>query len=185
MTSLQLAYKARQLALTNKPARLYKCIIRYVLLRFVVWSTLLFFLVFGTDSLCDTIEALVVNVRCSFLLSSISPTRSFSAYCFPFFHSIMDSEIPRVLMIYDIVNYGEMDVRKTIRQHFYQHKDIKDTRIIDMLVELGYIDLEDTLLQHKQKPHLMLLLEGRSQSFNYKHLSPDATEEEQMQRWLT
>ena len=30
MTSLQLANKARQLAIANKPARLYKCIMRYV-----------------------------------------------------------------------------------------------------------------------------------------------------------
>jgi NADH dehydrogenase (ubiquinone) 1 alpha subcomplex subunit 6 len=88
-------------------------------------------------------------------------------------------------MIYDIVNYGEKDVRNTMRQHFYNHKDIKDQRIINMLVEQGYIDLEDTLLQHKQKPHLMLILEGRvGTNFNFKNLSPDASEEEQMQRWI-
>jgi hypothetical protein len=88
-------------------------------------------------------------------------------------------------MIYDLVNLGENDVRKSMKQHFYKKKHIKDTRIIDMLVEQGYIDLEDTLLQHKQKPHLMLLIEGRvGENFNSKHLSPDASEEEQFQRWL-
>ena len=88
-------------------------------------------------------------------------------------------------MIYDIVNFGEKDVRTAVRKHFYDHKHIKDGRIIDMLVEQGYIDLEDTLLQHKQKPHLMLLLEGRvGTNFNSKKLSPDASEEEQMQRWI-
>ena len=94
-------------------------------------------------------------------------------------------EAPRVLMIYDIVNFGEKDVRKAVRGHFYKHKDIKDQRIIDMLLEQGYIDLEDTLLQHKQKTHLMLLLEGRlGTDFNVKTLSPDSSEEEQMQRWM-
>lgn len=95
------------------------------------------------------------------------------------------SEIPRVLVIFDIVNLGEKDVRGMIRQHFYKHAHIKDERVITMLLEQGYMDLEDTLLQHKQKIHLMLLLEGRvGTDFNSKALSPDATEEEQFQRWL-
>ena len=95
------------------------------------------------------------------------------------------SEIPRVLVIFDIVNMGEMEVRKKVREHFYKHAHIKDNRIISMLLEQGYIDLEDTLLQHKQKPHLMLLLEGRvGTDFNSKALSADASEEEQMRRWL-
>lgn len=80
---------------------------------------------------------------------------------------------------------GEKDVRKKIRQHFYKHAHLKDERIIDMLLEKGYMDLEDTMLQHKQKPHLMLLLEGPvGMDFNVKALGPNATEEEQMQRWL-
>ena len=89
------------------------------------------------------------------------------------------------MVIFDIVNMGEMDVRKKVREHFYKHAHIKDERVITMLLEQGYIDLEDTLLQHKQKPQLMLLLEGRvGTEFNSKVLSADATEEEQMQRWL-
>ena len=67
-------------------------------------------------------------------------------------------------------------MRTKIRQHFYKHKDIKDQRIIDMLLETGYIDLEDTLLQHKQKPQLMLLLEGRAwDCLNAKNLSANST----------
>jgi hypothetical protein len=99
--------------------------------------------------------------------------------------TIQYSEIPRILVIFDIVNLGEKEVRQTIRQHFYKHAHIKDNRIITMLLETGYIDLEDTLLQHKQKAQLMLLLQGRvGTEFNSKALGADATEEEQMQRWL-
>jgi len=88
-------------------------------------------------------------------------------------------------MIYDIVHMGEGDVRKSIRQHFYNNGHIKDQRVIDMLVEKGYIDLEDTLLQHKQKAQLMLLLESKiGTDFNVKRLAPDASEEEQFQRWV-
>lgn len=94
-------------------------------------------------------------------------------------------EVPRVLLIFDIVNMGERDVKKQVRDLFYANKDVKDQRVIDMLVEKGYMDLEDTLLQHKQKNHLMLLLEGPiGTDFNTKKLSPAATELEQFQRWV-
>lgn len=87
--------------------------------------------------------------------------------------------------IYDVINMGRDDCKKMIRSHFYQNANVKDERVIDMLVEKGYIDLEDTLLQHKQKAHLMVLLEGAiGTDFNDKNLSPDASEEEQFQRWV-
>lgn len=89
------------------------------------------------------------------------------------------------MMIYDIVNMGEKDVKRSIREHFYKNAEVKDQRVIDMLLERGYIDLEDTLLQHKQKTHLMLLLEGPcGTDYNEKALGPDATEEEQYLRWV-
>jgi hypothetical protein len=89
------------------------------------------------------------------------------------------------MAIYDIVHMGQDEVKRGIRKHFYDHQDIKDSRIIDMLIEKGYIDLEDTLLQHKQKTQLLLLLEGPiGTDFNDKRLKPDATEEEQFLRWV-
>lgn len=68
-------------------------------------------------------------------------------------------ELPRVLMIYDI----DMPIEKaksTIRTRFYDNKDIKDHRVVEMLVETGYFALETSMLQHKQKNHLMHFLEG-------------------------
>ena len=161
MTSLQLARKARELTLSNRPARLYKSIIRCVIInRFI-----------------GRLRRVFVG-GCQFHFQEFVLT-----ILFPFLDD--DSEIPRVLVIFDIVNMGETEIRSKVRQHFYKHAHIKDDRIISMLLEQGYIDLEDTLLQHKQKPHLMLLLEGRvGTDFNSKALSADATEEEHMQRWL-
>lgn len=94
-------------------------------------------------------------------------------------------EVPRVLMIYDLMNISRADAKKAIRDHFYHNKDVKDQRVQDMLVEKGYIDLEDTLLQHKQKTHLMVLLEGPiGTDFNDKRLGANASEEEQFHRWV-
>lgn len=90
------------------------------------------------------------------------------------------------MQIYDIVHVGEGEMKEAMREHFYKHKDVKDSRVIDMLLERGYMELEDTLLQHKQKNHLMLLIEGYAGAtdFNSKRLSPDSTEEEQFSRWV-
>lgn len=92
-------------------------------------------------------------------------------------------ELPRVMQIYDIVHMGEGAVRTSIRSHFYNSANIRDERVIDMLLEKGYIDLEDTLLQHKQKNHLMLLFEGPVGTHqNIKQLTADSTPEEQFMR---
>ena len=88
-------------------------------------------------------------------------------------------------MIYDIVHLGEDDVKKQMRAHFTNNAHVKDQRVIDMLLEKGYMDLEDTLLQHKQKNHLMLLIEGQlGTDLNDKRLTADSSEEEQFQRWV-
>lgn len=88
-------------------------------------------------------------------------------------------------MIYDIVHMGQDEVKQSIRKHFYDQAHIRDSRVIDMLLERAYIDLEDTLLQHKQKNHLMLLLEGRvGTDLNDKRITADSTEEERFARWV-
>lgn len=87
--------------------------------------------------------------------------------------------------IYDILHKDVPEIRKAIRSHFYHHKDVKDERVIDMLIEKGYIDLEDTLLQHKQKSQLMIILEGPTQTDqNHKLLKKDSTIDEQFTRWI-
>jgi hypothetical protein len=92
-------------------------------------------------------------------------------------------ELPRILMIYDI-DMPHPEVKASIRQHFYNQKDIKDSRVKEMLVEQGYMALETTMLQHKQKNHLMHFLEGYTvpMEAERKRLSPDASIDDQFAR---
>jgi len=69
-------------------------------------------------------------------------------------------EIPRVLTIYDI----DMPVSQAvsaIKFHFRKHDSIQDGRVISLLVAKGYMELEETLLQWKQKTHLLRVLEPK------------------------
>jgi NADH dehydrogenase (ubiquinone) 1 alpha subcomplex subunit 6 len=87
------------------------------------------------------------------------------------------------MAIYDIVSMGEENLKRKIRSHFYAHAHVKDERVITVLLEKGYIDLEETLLQYKQKNHLLLLLEsvvGTHQ--NIKALGENASIDEQFMR---
>ena len=88
------------------------------------------------------------------------------------------------MIIYDIDNLGVDSCKKVIRQKFYDQAHLKDHRVIDMLVDLGYKDLEDTLLQYKQKSQLMYLLQGED-DLSAKRLTPDSSEDEQFRRWLS
>ena len=86
-------------------------------------------------------------------------------------------------MIYDIDMPAET-ARAAIRQHFYEQKEIKDPRVVEMLVEQGYFSLETTMLQHKQKNHLMQFLEGYivPMEAERKRLAVDASIDEQWAR---
>jgi hypothetical protein len=95
----------------------------------------------------------------------------------------INSELPRVMAIYDILGMGEANLRRKIRSHFYAHANVKDDRVIGVLIEKGYIDLEETLLQYKQKTHLMLLLESINGTHqNIKALNGNASIDEQFLR---
>ena len=68
-------------------------------------------------------------------------------------------ELPRVLVLYDL-DIELPEARKAIRGHFDRYSHIKDDRVVSMLVAKGYMDLEETLLQHKQRSHLQRTLSG-------------------------
>ena len=87
------------------------------------------------------------------------------------------------MQIYDIVAMGENNLRQHIRKHFYVNAHLKDERVIDMVLTKAYIDLEETLLQYKQKNHLLLLLESPVPTHhNLKQLSADSSVDEQFAR---
>ncbi len=88
-----------------------------------------------------------------------------------------------MLMIYDI-DMPLDKCKQTIRNRFYDNKDIKDQRVVEMLVETGYFALETSMLQHKQKNHLMHFLEGYTIPMEAarKRLDKESTIEEQFYR---
>ena len=70
----------------------------------------------------------------------------------------MIKELPKVLSIYDI-DLPLPFARNAIRQHFMTNHSVKDPRVVTMLVSKGYMELEETLLQWKQKAQLMRVFE--------------------------
>lgn len=89
-----------------------------------------------------------------------------------------------MLAIYDI-DMPVKNCKKTIRARFYDNKDIKDERVQEMLIEVGYFQLETSMLQHKQKNHLMHFLEGYTipmEAERKRFMNADAPIDEQFRR---
>lgn len=102
----------------------------------------------------------------------------------PTLYRAIAKELPRVLTIYDI-DIPVPEARAGIRSLFQANSHIKDDRVLDMLVEKGYMELEETLLHYKQRPHLLRIFEGfkhRSTGADRKKLGPDSTIDEQFAR---
>lgn len=95
----------------------------------------------------------------------------------------VNKELPRVLTLYDIDLTLE-DARENVRAHFDRNNHIKDDRVVDMLVSKGYMELEETLLQHKQRSHLQRTLSGYidQEGANRKKLTQSSSIDEQFAR---
>ncbi|KAG7394363.1 NADH dehydrogenase 1 alpha subcomplex subunit 6 ndufa6 [Phytophthora boehmeriae] len=68
-------------------------------------------------------------------------------------------QVPRVLTLYDIP-MEPADARLAVQALFRQHADVKDPRVVDMLITKANMEMEETLMQWKQKVHLLTLLES-------------------------
>lgn len=79
-------------------------------------------------------------------------------YAFLTPHRACIKEIPRVMTIYDI-DMPKVQARSAINFHFRKHASLQDGRVIGLLLAKGYMELEETLMQWKQKTHLLRLLE--------------------------
>lgn len=71
----------------------------------------------------------------------------------------MTKELPKVLSIYDI-DLPLPKARALIRSHFSANAHVKDPRVKDILIAKGYMELEETLMQWKQKAQLMRVFEA-------------------------
>ena len=102
----------------------------------------------------------------------------------PTLYRSIAKELPRVLTIYDI-DLPVPEARAGIRSLFEANAQIKDNRVLDMLVEKGYMELEETLLHYKQKPHLLRIFEGfkhKTTGADRKKLGLNSTIDEQFAR---
>ncbi len=102
----------------------------------------------------------------------------------PTLYRSIAKELPRVLTIYDI-DLPVSEARAGIRALFQDNATIKDERVRDMLVEKGYMELEETLLHYKQKPHLLRIFEGfkhKSTGADRKKLGLESSIDEQFNR---
>jgi NADH dehydrogenase (ubiquinone) 1 alpha subcomplex subunit 6 len=102
----------------------------------------------------------------------------------PTLYRSIAKELPRVLTIYDI-DLPVPVARAGIRALFEDNSKIKDARVRDMLIEKGYMELEETLLHYKQKPHLLRIFEGfkhKSTGADRKKLGLGASIDEQFDR---
>lgn len=50
---------------------------------------------------------------------------------------------------------SEEQCRQKIKEEFLKHKDIKDVRVVDMLVIKGQMELKESIKIWKQKGHIM------------------------------
>eukprot|EP00949_MAST-11_sp_MAST-11-sp1_P003321 g3321.t1 len=72
--------------------------------------------------------------------------------------------VPTIKNVYDIEMSTE-EMRDALTARFRSNAEVSDPRIVDMLVSKGTMELEETLLQFKTKPHVMKVLEDHSATF--------------------
>ncbi|CAG9760641.1 unnamed protein product [Ceutorhynchus assimilis] len=63
-------------------------------------------------------------------------------------------QLPYIVKQYDMPKSVEQ-LRDRLREEFNKHQDIKDVRIVDMLVIKGQMELMETVNMWKQKGHMM------------------------------
>lgn len=71
----------------------------------------------------------------------------------------ISKQLPRVLILYDI-NMEPSVARNSLRQLFRKNGHVTDGRAIDLLINKANMEVEETLMQWKQKSHLLTLLQS-------------------------
>lgn len=92
-------------------------------------------------------------------------------------------ELPRVMAIYD-VDMPVKQARKAINFHFQKHAALQDERVIGLLISKGYMELEETLKQWKQKTHLLRILDPIELTAGYPKAPEKAISEDKVPKEL-
>ncbi|CAM9839413.1 unnamed protein product [Choristocarpus tenellus] len=100
----------------------------------------------------------------NYLMKSLpSATRVEGASSSVQLYRTITKELPRVLILYDI-DMSFQEARSALAASFRRNGHLKDPRVIDTLVMKGYMELEETTMQYKQKTHLLKILEPMKQN---------------------
>ena len=78
------------------------------------------------------------------------------ALCLPLFVSVL-IQAPEIVSLYAL-NVSPAYVRHCVRQHFEQNRYVSDTRVIDVLVQKGQQEFQETMNCWKQLDHIMGIL---------------------------
>jgi len=70
----------------------------------------------------------------------------------------MCRQVPRMVQLYEIP-YTTHDMRHIIALLFKKNAHVRDPRLIDLLISKGEMEMEETLMQWKQRPHVMAMLQ--------------------------
>lgn len=66
----------------------------------------------------------------------------------------MCKALPHVLNIYDM-DMTPSEARHAIAGHFRKNSHVRDPRVVNLLIAKGQMELDETLLQYKQRSHLL------------------------------
>lgn len=64
-------------------------------------------------------------------------------------------QIPYILHENDLLPVTEKQCKDKLREMFYANRNVKDIRVMDMLVIKGQMELNETVMKWKQECHMM------------------------------
>jgi len=114
-------------------------------------------------------------------LNLITKTRNLPSHPVVNLYRAMIKELPKVLSIYDI-DMPVQEARDAVRRQFRSNDGVRDPIVVDRLIAVGHQELEETLMQWKQKSQLMKVLEGIKTGAALKVPGSDASDEDTFYR---